>query len=264
MKYYPTTSQLILGGIIVILLVTGLCYLWYNHTIAPYKQEVVETAEVVRQWEKNQKVDPKNMMENKTNTPAENITQTLEKPIKQTDPGLVTKDTKNTDSSEPEDVPLETPISENTDAATVSPFGFGPYPEIPEGYPLIASWTRIKEHREKFDDKIWKELELMSRVFIKLVNEGDTSFESGTFHNGLVIPVYPNVAYVSLEIDQTVEWTEDGDPIEIDSKRSRIVAGSHVSDEDKVKIRNGEIPPGIEIRSFSDGINPFEFLNLPK
>lgn len=264
MKYYPTTSQLILGGIIGILLVTGLCYLWYNHTIAPYKQEVVDAAEVVRQWEKNQKVDPENVMEDETNTPAENITQTLEKPIKQMDPGLVAKDTKSTDSSEPEDVPLETPLSENMDAATVSPFGFGPYPEIPEGYPLIASWTRIKEHREKFNDNIWKEFELMDRVFIKLFNEGNTSFEAGTVHNGLVLPIYPNVAYVSLKKDQTEEWTEDGDLIEIDSKSSRIVAGSDVSGEDKEKIRNGEIPPGIKIRSFSDGINPFEFLNLPK
>ena len=257
-KYYPTTLQWILGGIVCLLLVAGLCYLWYNHSIAPYKQEVADTAEIVRQWKKNQKADPKNVVEDKTNTPAENITQTLEKPITQTDPGLVTKDT---DSSEPEDVLLETPLPENTDAATVSPYGFGPYPKIPEGYPLRPSWTRLEVLQEKFGDDFCKRMELMGRVLIKLYNQGDTSFTAGIFNNGLILPIYPNVAYVHQEAE---DWKPTEDPLmDVRSDSSRILAGSNVSKADKEQIRNGKIPPGIEIRSFSDGIDPFTFLDLP-
>jgi len=153
----------------------------------------------------------------------------------------------------------ETPAEE----VPVSPFGFGPYPEIPEGYPLVVSWTRIEEHREKFNDHIWRDLELMERVLIKLYNEGDTSFTAGIVNDGLVLPIYPNVAYVRIEKDD--DWKSTADPlIDVRSDSSRILAGSNVSEADKEQIRKGKIPPGIEIRSFSDGIDPFTFLNLPQ
>lgn len=262
-KYYPTISQWVLGGIICLLLVAGLCYLWYNHSIAPYKQEAADTAEEVRQWEENQKqweenqkAGADNVTKDKTSTPAESTTQTSEKPITET----ISTETEDITVGAPKNVLAEIQHSENTDAATVSPYGFGPYPEIPEGYPLKASWLYMEEHKEKFNDDFWRIQELMSRVLIKLYNQGDTRFTGASVHNGLVLPQYSNVAYVYLKEDQTEEWTEGGDILEIDSKFSRILGD--ISEEDKEKIRNGEKPPGIEIRSFSDGINPYTFLGL--
>lgn len=249
----------ILGGIAFLVLFGAACIFWYQHDTAPYRQEAAITAEEVREWEAAQKVDMNNVTEEVTITPAKSNTQTAEKIITKIAPEVGTIDTA---SSETKDTPVETPLPESTDGANISPYGFGPYPEIPEGYPLLASWTRLEEFQEKFSDNIWKELELMDRVLIKLFNEGDTSFQGGIVNNNLVLPIYPNVAYVRLEEDQTEDWAEDGNLIEIDSKSSRILAGSGVSEADKEKIRSGEKPPGIEIRSFSDGINPYTFLEL--
>lgn len=118
-KYYPTTSQWISGGIICLLLVGGLCYLWYNHSIAPYKQEAADTAEAVRQWKKNQKADAKIVAEDKTNIPAESITQTAEKSITET----VSTETEDIAIGDPKNVFVETQHSENTDTVEVSSFG---------------------------------------------------------------------------------------------------------------------------------------------
>lgn len=44
----------------------------------------------------------------------------------------------------------------------VSPYGFGPYPEVPADFPFDASWTDLPP-----------EVELLTRVMIKAWNDGD-------------------------------------------------------------------------------------------
>ena len=257
-------TKWIIGAAFLLLIVAAGCILYYQHTTAQYKQEAAKTDKLLQEWEANKKAKPSAAETESSQIPAESITPTAEKPI--TDTGdtkvkdtatgnlkdVLTGDPKNVLSGE----------SEDTENIAASPYGFGPYPVIPEGYPLIASWTRMEEHREKFNNNLWRDLEIIDRVLIKLFNEGDTHFNGGIMDNGLVLPIYPNVAYVRLETDYGKDWTEDGELIEGDSYSSRILAGSGVSKEDKEKILNGEKPPGVEIRSFSDGINPYTFLRL--
>ncbi len=257
-------TKWIISAVFLLLIVAAGCILYYQHTTAPYKQEADKDNKLLQEWEANKKAKPAAETES-TQISADSITQTAEKPITGTGDTEVkdtaTGDLKDVVTSDPKNVLSED--LEDTESVAVSPYGFGPYPVIPEGYPLIVSWTTMEEHREKFDDNFWRDMELMDRVLIKLLIEGDTHFNGGVMNDGLVLPIYPNVAYVHLETDYGKEMTEDGDLIEVvDSYSNRILAGSGVSEEDKEKIRNGEKPPGVEIRSFSDGINPYTFLGL--
>ena len=41
-----TTGKLVFCGIICLLIVAGACYLWYNHSIAPYEKDLVLSQEL--------------------------------------------------------------------------------------------------------------------------------------------------------------------------------------------------------------------------
>lgn len=154
----------------------------------------------------------------------------------------------------------------------VSPYGFGPYPEVPAGYPLplsipwewseetIASLEKTMENplQEKgvsFTEFL-KTNELMARVGIKLWNEGrhfdgiTTSDQTGRFY-----PNEPDVLYV--------KWREatlsNG---EVRRYMSRTI-GSAISSVSIAAQEGRETPPDwLEIRSLDDGIAPYEFLGL--
>ena len=142
----------------------------------------------------------------------------------------------------------------------VSPFGFGPYPDVPADFRVPLSWNLPEETLAKWDEDIQIQMELMGRVFIKLWNQGHTDLGGGTFENGLVLPLYPRTAYVLYED----EWTEE-DFGDSHTTTVQILADSSVSEKEKEQIRNGETPTGIRILDYQlDGINPYTFLDLPE
>lgn len=243
-------------GIVFLIFFSVACLFWYQYDTRTYRKDAVATTKEVRKWEAAQKVVMNNGTEEVSTTSAKSNTQSADKTITNTATEVVTKDTFN-DTTE---IAVETSLQENTDESNISPYGFGPYPKVPEGYSLPISWTKLKVYQEKFGDDFCKEMELMDRVLIKLYNQGNTDFTAANFVNGLVLPIYPNVAYVHLE---TEDWKQTEDPnIEVRSTSDNILAGSNVSEADKEQISKGIIPDGIEIRSFSDGINPYNFLEL--
>ena len=144
----------------------------------------------------------------------------------------VSENEENTDSA---------PISEKTEAVDVpvSPYGFGPYPELPPGYP-----------KDYWDRRMSKEHELLARVRIKLNVEG------ASMQNGLVYPNFPDRIYV--------EWDWNGNERYI----SRIMGHPDA----KRAIRNTfppspltekDIPANIKMFTLPNGgIDPYEFLNL--
>jgi hypothetical protein len=125
----------------------------------------------------------------------------------------------------------------------VSPYGFGPYPELPLSYP------------KNFWDGMSKEHELIARVRLKLNAEG------GSMRNGLV--------YVNFRDTVYVEWSRDGEkwyvshmiglPETVRDLRGTIPPVSHPLSP----LTAEDIPEGIKVFTMPDGgIDPYEFLNL--
>ena len=132
----------------------------------------------------------------------------------------------------------------------VSPYGFGPYPEIPEDFPV-----------GKFSFKGFsKGHELLLRVWIKLWKQGERVEGTNFGDNGLVYPIIRGKAYV--------EWEEverpDGTIVKSVSRclghPDDFPTDYFLSTRRPGSIR--EIPSHLEILSYDEGIDPYSFLDL--
>ncbi|MCY3740691.1 MAG: hypothetical protein OXH00_06715 [Candidatus Poribacteria bacterium] len=141
--------------------------------------------------------------------------------------------------------------AENEGIQAESPFGYGPYPEVPADYPWQPIWTLSDEDRAHYaqahpDGE--RGIELMQRVGIKLWQMVQNFTGIAYSSNGRVYPNFPDTVYVD------VQQTETGTSIS--------VTGSFISEEDMELIKNGGTPPGITVKDMSEGIEPFSFLDL--
>ena len=156
----------------------------------------------------------------------------------------------------------------------VSPYGFGPYPEIPADYP--SNWTgrlpwlwseeRVAQMEERgkggremrgisFREKMIEQ-ELLGRLSIQLWNEGrDFNGITTLDQTGLFYPNEPDVLYV--------KWGEVELP---NGEMRRYISqgiGSGFQDLSIAARRGREpLPDWIEIRSLNEGIDPYEYLEL--
>ena len=143
----------------------------------------------------------------------------------------------------------------------VSPFGFGPYPEVPLDFPEDPIWEEVDMDEEinRNGSGMTKAMELMDRVLIKLWNQGRRATSASmSMDNGLVYPFFPNTVYV------TWAYTEEPDGT-MARYAGRISSGvdEGVSESDFESISEGIIPPGIKVLDYeSSGINPYNFLHL--
>ena len=161
------------------------------------------------------------------------------------------------DASLPEDFASEETPAEDV---PVSPFGFGPYPEVPADFPFTPFWFRYQEDPERYDAKYDTEMlklrELLSRVMVKAWTEGVRGFTggSGSLTTGKYYLHFPNAIYV--EYGEPYE-NEDGTittPIS-----SYTGANVHLTPE---QMQKGEVPSGVRVIE-GDGYDPYEYLNLP-
>ena len=143
------------------------------------------------------------------------------------------------------------------DTQPVSPFGFGPYPQVPSDFPEDVIWKEdMDENISQFGSEAMKAAELMDRILIKLWNQGHRATSASKHSNGLVYPSFPNTVFVRWDYIEE----EDGT---ITRYARRISSGAEVSDSDLNDLEEGIIPPGIKVLDYdSDGINPYTFLNL--
>lgn len=131
----------------------------------------------------------------------------------------------------------------------VSPFGFGPYPEIPMDYPARPTWER--KGYDTFSQDTQRELELLDRVLIKLWKQGARGYRGGSTDNGKVYPHYKNTAYVRYGT------TGDGRQYIARYKGDPAI---RISPE---QMRRGELPTGIRVLDIdAEGIDPYQFLDL--
>ena len=236
-------SRAILVGLVFFLFVVGgsLLYSWHVH-----RTTHAELAETQR------KVQP---LENKNKT---RIAQGVSVPVDIKPPGSVDTPDENTDTHkdlETGTLPNETDVLDLTDTfelndtvpeeGPVSPFGFGPYPELPDGWPSDTF------------PSISPEGELIKRVEIKLIEQGTTVI-GGIMEDGLVYPTIPGTVYLRWETEGNHTFISDmaGDPMACEEIEQ-------VFETLRGDFTNSDIPSDITTLSFEEGaIDPYEFLGI--
>lgn len=126
----------------------------------------------------------------------------------------------------------------------MSPFGFGAYPEIPQDFPEQRIFNIPHGSVEG---------ELLDRVRVKLWKEGVRPDGIGHLQStGLIYPTVRGTVYV--------RWGE------FRGKKYITRLRCHPADSfDITKFRfENEIPSDLKVLDFSEGINPYEYLDLPK
>ena len=145
---------------------------------------------------------------------------------------------------------------QRTAEVPVSPFGFGPYPEVPAGYTARHGRT-VWQHPGSLPLSNQMNIELIHRVMIASWNEGDTRFTGATFENGKVYLQYPNTMYVRYTVDEGSDGT-------VRRYITRWSSGEH-NQPAIDQILERKIPTGvtlIDLDSEDVGIDPYTFLGL--
>ena len=229
-------------GFVVFLIVFGFgCYLWYQWDTAPYREAAERTRQYAESVE-NQGVEALGQHErdNPVDAAGDSTETTAAKPVAE---ALQENETTSIEGNTDNNIAADTPKN-----VRMSPHGFGPYPEVPEGLP-------IGEFLET--DNVQQEL--IGRVLVKLWNEGDRAIGGGFYDaaQGKVYPYYPNVIYVKYEAEFN----------EITGEYETVIAqaGSSYDNFDAVQaVASGDTPPGYRLIDMEDsGINPYEYLDLP-
>jgi len=139
----------------------------------------------------------------------------------------------------------------------VSPFGFGPYPEVPADYPLRTPVWIQNPNLKTVPDHAQRPFELMDRVLIQLWNQGHKDITGASFRNGIVYPHHKNTAYVRYHQMKLPDGS-------VHRTISKIIGGPDIAPFYK-QIRDGNIPLHIKILDLdTSGIDPLTFLNEEK
>ena len=239
-------NKWVIGGVAFLIVFASACVLWYRYDTAADRKALAETAELIRQLAKKAASDDK--MEQATDAPAENT-------LTETTGAVVETDTRTDNEAKTYRVgdiyvgktPPPLPVSQDQ---LVSPYGFGPYPELPEGFGPIT-WPRKHANSE-----------LMIRAEIKLLNQG-VPVEGIAMKNGMVYPIIKGICYVKWGetsygrryIRRSTGHPDDGDYMEaIEEERRKRRESVTASDF-----------PGIQLILYEEGgIDPYTFLDLPK
>ena len=246
------TNKWVLGGFCFLIVFGIACYFWYQQELAPYKKQAAETEEMLRQSERAKKAETAREVREAdpavSDVPVGSTTLTTET--------LVPEATVGTENTETIPAHVKTgPPTETTETAEVpvSPYGLGPYPEVPEDYTGNVLWNE-PEVPAHFSNEILKSIELINRVLVKLWTEGEKNFRGGSTYNGKVYPHYHNTVYVRFREYELPDGTTKRYP-------ARVKSGPQVvySREDLLNP-----PPHLRVLDLdSSGIDPYQFLDLP-
>ncbi len=247
------TNKWILGGILLLIIIACGCYYWYQYTLAPYREEDVKTEEVARKWKLAQEANSNSESEQAADqTPMDSTVPTEEKPSSpeplQIGDIVDGRIYLGTEPPSPELLAAFGVLPPSQDEI-ISPYGFGPYPELPEGFGPIT-WPRKSANSE-----------LMLRVQIKLLKQG-VPVKGLIMENGLVYPIFKGVRYVlwgesdgKQYLRRSLGHPDDGDYMRTIRKEKKA-RGESITAADF---------PGIKLVPFEEGgIDPYTFLDLPK
>ncbi len=238
--------RVLLGALLLFCVIAGGFTLWYHHEMKKLAAE--DKAFKQLQEERNlthpsapivtpQVIKNPQLVE-RLSQPAD----TLNVAPAATEQAEETEGTPNSDA--------ELPLAES-EAVPVSPYGFGPYPPLPAGWPADI-WPRQSATHE-----------LMMRVEIKLAHQG-IDVRGSVMDNGLVYPMIPGTVHIKWEEylgpPGIVRYigTMIGDP----AACNRIEAIQEAKGDD---FTEADIPSDIKIVPFEEGgIDPYEFLGLQR
>ena len=229
-------TKWIIGGAFILLIVATGCILYYQHSTAADKQAAEQADKLLQQWKADKAQQTTTADKEETITPAESTTPTAEKPINK-----IGEETETGTDKATEPINIATSEQDNTEEVDVSPFGFGPYPKVPDDYPGgEVDWVLRSTPSG----------ELLTRVLIKLWTEGERNFRGGSNHRGKVYPHYYDTVYLDIQ------ETEYGRVV-------RRKSGPFVDFDTSTDIDNP--PPHIRILDLdTSGIDPYQYLNLPR
>ena len=249
------------GLVFFVLVVSGsLLYSW--HTFRTTENELERSNRFLRGTEQQKATRPAE----KVNVPTENES-----------PGLVNTPDETTDTPMPEET--EALSNETDDLADaflpddfvseeeapaeevpVSPYGFGPYPEVPADYPFTPFWLRYQKDPEIYDAKYTidrlKGKELLSRIMVKAWTEGIRDFTGGSFEatTGKYYLHLPNTIYI-----------EYGEPYENEdgtfTRPFAVVTSGNISLTPD-QMQRGIAPTGVRVIE-GGSYDPYEYLDLP-
>ena len=239
------TNKWFIGGVVFLIVFAVACVLWYRYDTEADRKALAETAELIRQWAAKN-VDTNGEAEQAAEAPAESDTPTAVKPVNEAHTDNEAKTYRVGDIYVGK-TPPPLPVSQDQ---LVSPYGFGPYPELPEGFGPIT-WPRKHANSE-----------LMIRAEIELLNQG-VPVEGIVMSNGLIYPIIKGICYVTWGetsygrryIRRSTGHPDDGDYMEaIEEERRKRRESVTASDF-----------PGIQLILYEEGgIDPYTFLDLPK
>lgn len=161
--------------------------------------------------------------------------------------------------TDPSDVDTDAENSPTSDVR-VSPFGFGPYPELPVDFPHQDIFFPYPSH-----SKTNPNFELMRRVWVELWKRGEQVEGMGTRSStGLFYPTIRGRIYV--------DWGPRWEVLGMDIGRRILYIDGHPDDLDAIREKRQEdhpllesdIPSDIKILDSSEGIDPYTFLDLPR
>ena len=243
----------IIGGITLLIIIAGACYLWYQHELADDRKAASDAQKLLRQSE-IEKSEKSKIAAQAADAPAESNTPTAEKQSAD-----ATAMTDNTEASQTEaDTDAQNAA---TSDVRVSKFGFGPYPEIPPDFPHqdIFDPPYYTEDPNMVEYKDNPDYELMDRLWVELWKRGEKVEGMGTIdQTGLFYPTIRGTIYV----EWAPRWKVFGKGI---GRKIRFIDG-HPDDIKRLidAETESDIPSDMKVLDISEGIDPYEFLGLPR
>ena len=236
------SSRAIQAGLFFFVLVVGGVQLYSWHVRRTTAAKLAPIKRLVQTLENENKTHP---------------AQAVSVPAANEAPGFVemTVETPGTDSEMPEETAalptdaalLDVPRAALAEEAQVSPFGFGPYPKLPEGWEADFPPVSVKH-------------ELMVRVAVKLHEQG-VNVEGASMEKGFVFPNIRGIYYVKWdETDEGIRYITEGTGHPDDGARLHAIRM-----QKGVPLTEADIPADIQLVSYEEGrIEPYEFLGLQR
>ncbi len=243
------SSKLVIAGLTCCLLLVAGTLLYRWHVVSGIRKDEARTQQFLQQLESSDRLSAPQQQEATTDAPEEHetapvATDTVSETVFDVTERLPTEKAARVDTAK---APEATVANEKTTNVPVSPYGFGPYPELPAGWPANQIWPCISADHE-----------LMMRVEIKLAHQG-LDVMGSIMENGLVYPTISDTVYIEWDKNARRQYIRNmaGDPDACDRIRA-------IEDERGVRFTAADIPSDIKVLSFQeDSIDPYEFLDLP-